>query len=1205
MASRIAWPYWFRAESARVVWPLIADQHLAQARQHDVQLDPRLLERLKSIREKRPTEIQLRWACAKELGVPSEPFLVWRRDRHDKPEPADFQLRPANGGMALSWGRTAAYVEVECDPIDPDRAVGLLVTRAGIGLRETVGADAVMPVPGNRVRLLVRCSGGTRALLVNGVDPTLRIETLDQVLDDHAWKPFEHVGLPVDDPWPGTSYDTRRQGMVDNPADPVQAALQRLERGGPPLGWYPVTATGRIAPPWTPPDYQTLLKEIRNETLPRIDRIYRPTLPPYDQHLVVETGTVDGPEGSSLPATAKLPPLSLLTLPASADPYLALALGFGTAYLEEPQFDLPAVGGDDLMVTAEYTDLPDRSGPRAIAAYLPSAPQHVFTRTPTTVTAVRDGLGAPETMDGPWRETIRVSWDRPEPTAALGQGTGAALARFDSPADSTADCLLPVLPAGDFRPLLPVPDGPFGQPGYDRTGMVDAVAPIPVGSGGRQPGYPVAWQDVFGVWSRWEDALYAGDEPAAPRPRIIAMTLASAYTGSTLCPATFEVEVAVGWDERTPTALELRAVLFPMSSSTTPPPAGTTPFGPAPAGCFRRDAVLSFSGSELVGGPGVSVEHLDAAGENLVPPGPAQGSEGRRYRIRFAVPVLDFAATGRWGIALWTRTQLLIGIPSGLSPSAGSPALTSTASPVPVAQIPPPLPPGVPMGSAPDAQGCSHARVHWSVPGGADLEPDKGIIVWEVAETALRQSVGLPARAAEGTLPGVRLQQLWDSYDALPPNRRRSLFRRLVVLPGAARETDVTLPKGSTDIHLFTVTTLSRSGVESSWPEPSAGQNAHEHLQAVAAPRMRQPAAPVVSSVLGTGGAVTLSLSTESRIPVREFRVFRTRAEVAARSFESMGPAFAVIPAVASAGAYVASWTGAFDASWDDWFVRAVAVPVDTVPVEAVRGLPSPACEPVVVTVLPAAAPDLAPLIAIPIGTGELVLVTTSTSAPARAVALGNHRVSAEVTGAGAIAPTALQDVVLGPVTDGAGPPSDSDPGPVLVRGDRSGGHTPLAVWFTRPDAGQPAELTVRLVDPRGRLSEQQVTVPAVSDAPPSLELLDVVTIIGRGVVVRVRSDADAEVQPPYVLAVQAQQTRRPFPIGPLPRPVRARFELDDIPTRPGPFPSGEVIQAVRTTTDVPHEYQVLVRLAPPMLVTLTMLAPAGGGQSQVVAEVR
>jgi hypothetical protein len=259
----------------------------------------------------------------------------------------------------------------------------------------------------------------------------------------------------------------------------------------------------------------------------------------------------------------------------------------------------------------------------------------------------------------------------------------------------------------------------------------------------------------------------------------------------------------------------------------------------------------------------------------------------------------------------------------------------------------------------------------------------------------------------------------------------------------------------------------------------------------------------------------------------------------------------------------------------------------------------------VVVTVLPAAAPDLAPLIAIPIGTGELVLVTTSTSAPARAVALGNHRVSAEVTGAGAIAPTALQDVVLGPVTDGAGPPSDSDPGPVLVRGDRSGGHTPLAVWFTRPDAGQPAELTVRLVDPRGRLSEQQVTVPAVSDAPPSLELLDVVTIIGRGVVVRVRSDADAEVQPPYVLAVQAQQTRRPFPIGPLPRPVRARFELDDIPTRPGPFPSGEVIQAVRTTTDVPHEYQVLVRLAPPMLVTLTMLAPAGGGQSQVVAEVR
>lgn len=1212
MARRIAWPYWFRAEAAKVPWPVIAEQHLQQVRQHHVVIDDRLLEHLKTIREKRPTEVQLRWICAKELGVPAEPFIVWRRSRRDKPERADFTQLPVKGGLGLSWGRVASYVEVECDPINPARPVGLLVTRGALGLEYTVGAAAVSSVGGARVRLVVRCPGGTRALLINGHSPDLRIELLQQVLDDDAWKPFERVGLPVDSPWPGTSYDTGPQGFFDSPVDPVDAAFQRLKRGGPPVGWYPVTATSRTAPLWAPPDYGMLLKEIRNETLPRIERIYRPALPPFEQQNVLDTGPVDGPTGSSLTATAELPSLSLLTLPASADPFLALGLGFGTSYLEERQHDLPGVGGDDLMVTAEYSDTPNRMGPTTMAAYLPSFPQHINTRTPIDLAAVRDGLVAPEVPDREWRETVRISWFRPPTTAALGQGTGGSLARFESPADTSAECLLPLRPAGDFRPLLPVPDGPEGQAEFRRTSIVDAAAEIPIGSGGRSPGYPVAVQDVFGVWSRWEDALYNGDEPEPPRPRIIAMALTSTFAGSTSCPATLEVELAVSWEDRTPVGVDLLVVMFPMPLSTTPPPGGVTPFDPAPVGCFRRDVSLTFAGHELQGGAGVQVEHLDSAGENAVPAGPAQGEEGRRYKLRISVPVLDFGVTARWGAALWTQSHLLIGVTSGLTPDAASPALTSAATPVPVAPIPPPLPPGVPMGSAPDAQGCSHARVHWSVPAGAQLQADKGIIVWEIAETALRQAVGLPARAAEGTLPGIRLQQLWDSYDALPADRRRSIFRRLLVLPGSAREADVTLPKGSTDIHLFTVTTLSTSGIESAWP---GGAPAHESLQAVAAPRLRRPAAPVVSSVIGVAGSVALSLTSASRVPVHEFRLFRTRSEVAARSFESMGPAFAVVPAVPPGAGqppdpvtgeltYTANWTGAFGPSWDDWFVRAVAVPVDAVPVQAVRGLPSTACEPVVVTVLPGTAPDLAPLVATPIGTGELIRVTTSTSAPAREVALGNHRVSVEVQGAAGVInvdPLPLQEVEEGTVS---GPsPANADPGAALIRGPRAGGRSPLGIWLTRPDSGQPVDVTVRLVDPLGRLTEQQVTVPAFVAEPPTLELIDIFTIVGRGVVARLRSDADVEAQPPYVLAVQAQRTRRPFPIGPLPPPVRARFELDDIPTRPGPFPSADPIQAVRTTDDPPHEYQILIRLIPPMVVTFVLRAP-NGAQTQVVAEV-
>lgn len=1202
MARRIANPYWFRAEAARLPWAQIALEQLQHASGLHAEIDPELVKRLKRMRVTRPAEVHLRWACSKELGVPTQPFMVWRRRPEDRPEPSDFVSRPRTGGLAIWWGRLAAFVEVRCQPIDPSQAVGLFVSRSGSGLRQTVGAAAVSGAGGGTVRLLVRCSGGTQALLVNGHSPVLRIELLQNVIEGD-WEKLERVGLPIDDPWPGTSYDTSGQGMVDSLGDPVDAALKRLERGGPPLGWFPATSTGRTAPPWVPPDHPTLLKEIRAETIPRIERIYRPALPTHDQHLVVDSWPVDGPEGSSLPATATLPPLSLLALPAASDPFLALALGFGTAYPEDANPDIPVA---DFLVTAEYQEVPDRTGPAEIAAYLPVAPVHGSLAPPMTVTANRDGLVAPSAPDLPWRESIRISWNLAPPAAALGRGSGAALARVTLPSDTLAECLLPLRAAGDSRPLLPVPDGPPDTPGHSRTGMVDALAEIPIGSGGRRPLYPVAWQDVFGVWSRWVDAPYAGTEPAVAKPRIIALGLEPAFAGSTLCPAMLNLELSVDWAERTPTAVRVHAVYFPMAASNDPVPT-VDPEAGTPPGGFRRDTVLSFdAGGELSGGPDVAVAHLDGSGDNEVPPGSAQGAASRRYRLGIPVPALDFAPTGRWGVAVWLRTELLIGGASGLSPSPTGPAVTSAASPVPIPPIPPPLPPGVPMGSLQDAQGRSHARVRWSIPSGADLEPTRGIVVWEVAETALRQTVGLPPRAPEGTLPGVRLQQLWDAYDAMTPSARRAVFRRQAVLPGPARETDIALPRGSTDIHLFTVTTLTRAGVESPWPAPTGGQQAHEALQAVIAPRLRQPAAPMLRSVIGSSD-VALSVSSASRIPVREFRLFRTRSASAARSFESMGPPFAVVPAVAPPlGApvdpatgeltYTAEVSAPFDPSWDDWFVRAVAVPVDVRAPEAERGLMSPACEPVVVTVLPTGPPSLAPLVATRIGTGELVLVSTSTTAPTRATALGSHLLSAVLQGDPAIVdlpPLALEAVAEGPVAEADPPPTQADPGAVVLRGQRVDGRSPVALWFTRADANTPVEVTVRLLDPAARLSEQSITVPPGGVVPPpDLTLIDAFRIAGRGLLVRASSAAPVPHAPSYVLKVEAQPVLVPFP--PPPQPIRARFALNDIPERVGPFAGTDPILVMRDPGTAPATYSLLVRSTRRLTVTLTLVAPDG-----------
>jgi len=1210
MAGRIASPFWLRAEGAIVPWAEIARTKPDPHEELTGLAEQLFAERLAAVRE-RPGEIHLRWSCSERLGVPFEPFTVWARPRRDETGGVDARIDSVDGGLRISWGFVAAIIEVECDVLDPTRAVGLFASRGGGSLLETVGAVAVRQPAGGRVRLRLRTSGATRALLVNGANPSVACRSLQDVIDDQGWQEIERVGLPVDDPWGSTAYRPGGQGLVSAPTDPVSAAFERLARGGPPIGWASFTESGRLAPVWAAPDHGILIDEVRDELLPQVESAFRPGLLPLEQAAVRDRPTVASPhhagKTSSLAAHAELAPLSLLTLPSASNPFIALATGFGTAYSLEGQGRLP-LSRADFMVTGEYEETPRRTGRVQVAAFIPAPGPHGTTAAANNLAAQRAGLVAPDAVDRPWRESVRVSWDRLPSAAALGRPSGAVVARFDPAGPLEAESLVPKRAAGDLRPLLPVPDGPEGTPAYARTAMADAAAEIPLGAGSRQAGYAVAVEDVFGVWSRWEDALHTGPEPAPPRPRVLALGLTSSYEGFTACPAALEVELSVDWADRTPVGVDVAAVFFRMPTAATPPPAGIGPDVPAPAGGFRRDFALGFAADELRDPGGTTIEHLDSAGQELVEPGPLQGANGRRYRLRVADFNLDFGATPRWGVQVWLRGRLaVLAAPTDWAPDPSHPALATAASPVPVAPLPPPLPPGVPIGSAPDAEGRSHARIRWSLPAGAPVEK---VILWEVAETALREQAGIAVRAPEGTLPGLRLAELWNRYDSRTSARRRSMFRRLKELPGTARETDVALPKGSTDIHLFAVTTVSSTAVESPWPE---GTPAHLHLQAVMAPRLRRPGTPRARSTVAADGSVAIALTSPSRVPVQAFRLFRSRSVVAARSAETMGPAFAMVTATpggtdpdSGERAYEGTWTGSFDPSWDEWFVRAVAVPVDQVPTEAVRGLPSAACEPVSLVVLPAAPPDLAPLTGETWGTAnDGVLVRSSTSSPDRPVGLGSHRLSG-VAGTSGMAAVPLEDIN----EDVAIPPTGASPGPVLVRGPRSAGRTPLAVWFTRPVAADPVDVVLRLVDPLGRLTEQRITVPGwVPGPPPTLELIDRMTIAGRGTVFTLRSDAPVDADPPYVLEVAAVRRPVPFPIrgrGPIGRlqTVRTSFPLDDIPVRVRPFTPVTTIQAARTTGVTPFEYTVLVRLQPPFRVVFRMVAP-DGPSVEVEAAVR
>jgi len=266
--------------------------------------------------------------------------------------------------------------------------------------------------------------------------------------------------------------------------------------------------------------------------------------------------------------------------------------------------------------------------------------------------------------------------------------------------------------------------------------------------------------------------------------------------------------------------------------------------------------------------------------------------------------------------------------------------------------------------------------------------------------------------------------------------------------------------------------------------------------------------------------------------------VYRTHAFDAARRADSMGaPAFAAATAPADPPApadldlvtgqpiFRGRWTGALEPSWKTWYVRAVAEP-DTsgIPERAWRGILSPASDIVTVRVPPAGPPDLDPLVVESASPDHSVLVArTSTSAPIADTDFGPHLVggltAAALTEEGMAAASLVPLSALAAV-DPAAPAAGVA---VVVRGERAGGRTPLAVWFTRADPTQPVDVGLRLVDPLGRAAVQVAHVAGwTAPQPPNLELVAVTRASATAVVVTVSSTEGRTARPPFVLSVSA-----------------------------------------------------------------------------------
>lgn len=1106
------------------------------------------------------TMLQLRWMLDAGLGLPTEPFVVWARPHTPQlAQPLTISQRQllflANYEL-VTWAE-GSMASVSVDVQAPTG--GAIFAFAGAPTLGNVRAVASAPAGNATVELTASFIDGL--LVAPSVTVTaVRGSGSGAYANSPGWSPVELVGLPVDPAqWGGISKQGSPQGLVGAFTDAQTAAVARLGRGGPPIGWGPLLAAGVPAPPWQPPDFALLVKEVNAELLDALRGVVA-AFPPGQQAAQVVNVPLPPPENSSGVRMAgggsrsQLAPLPMTYLAAATDPFLSLVLGFGTAYPNQTAEGL-LVGGarHDFMITARWANGGDGQSPPLDYAAVVAAPTSApAPPPPANLAPLSLGVLRPFAPDGDWRASARVSWDRP-PALQLIRAAGIAAARAGVSPAAPAVALMEARPSGGYRPIAVNQAADPPDPEFWRLHVVDRELAIPANPGACQVKYGAAVQDLYGQWTPWSSADLALAQPDLGPVQLVSAHLApTAPAGGGVCPATLEVEFLWDWRLRTPRQITFVGRLYPAATRGALPPTTAVPAGlDRSLGGGGAALVVSFSG-DIPAAPGCTIIPLTADGaEQAAGFGAPQGAETRRYRLTLAGLALDFASTPFIGLALWAQGQEQIA-PQRVSAWSARPMVTAAGDPRP------PIVPieHVKLGSLPDASGSSHVRLAWAPQPNA-----AGYFVYEASETSILDANGLPAPAMSATLD-QRLQTLKAIFRANPARRP---FHRLNATLLQAASLDVALPRGSTAIHLYVVLGVSAGQVESAWP---AGATPDDALIAVAAPHVMQPAPPMleVARVLDETVdppvyAARLLVTTRPGPRPAKVELHRVRVDDAARTLDTMGPPIARVTASGGGwtvaqtadpvyGPYIASVKGtdAPAGSWRRVWYRAT---VWTAADDTRGGLPgrSEASNAAWVVLPPADAPVLSPL---QMGGGPTpadVLLQWTCASPTARTPLGPHHLSARASVVGADAPPVL---ALDTTLDQLGASEPATGSGVWIVGAAAGTTTYRAL-IRRAAATDVVNFAVRITDPLGRTGAQLLTIAAgPADPPPDLENLQM-QVVPLPLPAHTRltftssSPIQAPLDGPYLLRV----TLVPKIHLPFPPPPSIELPLGSVPTRP------------------------------------------------------
>ncbi len=1077
--------------------------------------------------------IFLRWQVNPEIGMPSEPFKVWRRmatplGDHFKHQGTVVALPPI--GHVLNFDEPVVSIAggVQAGP-SPQKII-LMPIADGVGFDSVLGVLSY-DLAANQQRSFTFQAPYITGVIMIGTSELLALNVIPlgeaDVIGD--WELVETVGLPVD---PGQWSDLAgqshgvEQGLVGAEMPAIDAATDRFTRGINPFGWLPNFPTGEQAPQWALPSAVNLAADANDMVLPLLQQAM--ALPPEDQAAFAESFTISPPEnadGKTLDAedgTAVISPLVLLQMAISSDPLQAVALGFGTGYRYEDiptlNFGATSLFGDsnvsdwDYMVTGLWhAGLDGDSEPREYAAFIPRPRRAIAPPAPADIQLNFLAHHQPAQTDAPWLASTRVNWER-FPMDNLVRSASFAFGRHDPAIPGPAAALMEQRPHG-------VGHMPIGEAQNDddpesvRQSATDGGFAIPNDPGTSNVKYGVARQDIFGLLSPWGTVPFNTQQPAPDPVQIVDANLRPTDTGAgTVCPADLVMDIVVDWRVRSVQQVDIGGRLFQAASRDQDPPVGLLSVLQKTLGAPGVPTSLTFAGDvpTLAGG---MVQALNDQGTEVVTPGPAQGTS-RRYRLTIPGFSLNYAGTPHFGLALYARLRERIA-PQRASKWSGPKTTYASdprSRPTTIVEI-------VPLASLPDASGRCHAKLDWQ-----DLPSAQGYMVYESNEATILEARGLQ-QPAPGASLSDRLAALKAAFNG---DQVRNAFTRVTEELISQSTYNVRLPLGSQVIHCWAIIPVSHGGVEAPWP---SGAAAADDLFYYAAPKLAEPAPPRIEVLRvpdgsGFGARVRVETRAASGARPKQIDLYRTRVADAARRLDSMGLPIATLSATSG------PWTVAEDGidtdedevwdetwintvtgtdtpagSWNYTWYRAVAWGGD-IPTRGVRkgrGEPSQA---VPVLIPPEDPPMLSPLVpSWPGGGLGNVLLSFTSASPIPATPIGDHTISVEVTQPGGTAPLVPTSMPLSEVPD-AQPPSGSG----LWRLPNSNEYRLIV---RRPDENVPASVTVRITDPLNRTGEQNHRIEAGSILPPPLiSPVDSFAISGRGTFYTVSIDntSDAEI---------------------------------------------------------------------------------------------